>query len=104
MSLALTGGLLLGIVAMYLVETGQRGLRSEREVAQLLGVPTLAMVPRLDGPRRAGIAAQDYGLERPRSRYAEALREILTGLVLRRAEGDSGTQRACRPGHLRPAG
>ena len=91
MSLALTGGLLLGIVAMYLVETGQRGLRSEREVAQLLGVPTLAMVPRLDGPRRAGIAAQDYGLERPRSRYAEALREILTGLVLRRAEGDSGT-------------
>ena len=34
---------------------------------------------------------QDYVLERPRSRYAEALREILTGLVLRRAEGDAGT-------------
>jgi capsular exopolysaccharide synthesis family protein len=87
MSLALTGGLLLGLVATYLVEVGQRGLRSEREVAQVLGVPTLAMVPRLDGPRRAGIAAQDYVLERPRSRYAEALREILTGLMLRRGEG-----------------
>ncbi|MGD9510476.1 MAG: Wzz/FepE/Etk N-terminal domain-containing protein [Geminicoccaceae bacterium] len=88
MSLALTGGLLLGIAAMYVVEVGQRGLRSEREVAQVLGVPTLAMVPHLDGPRRAGIAAQDYVLERPRSRYAEALREILTGLVLRRGEGE----------------
>ena len=75
------------MVATYLVEVGQRGLRSEREVAQVLGVPTLAMVPRLDGPRRAGIAAQDYVLERPRSRYAEALREILTGLMLRRGEG-----------------
>ena len=92
MSLALTGGLLLGIVAVYLVETGQRGLRSEREIAQVLGVPTLAMVPRLDGTRRAGIAAQDYVVERPRSRYAESLREILTGLVLRRGEGETGTR------------
>ena len=88
LSLSLTAGLLLGVAAMYVAEVGQRGLRSEREVTQVLGVPTLAMVPRLDGPRRAGIAAQDYVLERPRSRYAEALREILTGLVLRRGEGD----------------
>ena len=57
-----TGGLLVGLAAMYLVETGQRGLRSEREVAEILGVPTLAMVPKLEGPRRAGIAPQDYVL------------------------------------------
>jgi polysaccharide biosynthesis transport protein len=86
LSLTLTGGLLLGLAAMYVVETGQRGLRSAREVAEVLGVPTLALVPKLEGPRRAGIAPQDYVLDRPRSRYAEALREVLTGLLLRRPE------------------
>lgn len=86
LSLALTGGLLLGLAGVYLVETGQRGLRSAREVAELLGLPTLALVPKLDGPRRAAMAPQDYVLDRPRSRYAEALREILTGLLLRRPE------------------
>ena len=63
----------------------QRGLRSEREVAEVLGLPTLApgAAPGRAAPRRH--RAQDYALERPRSRYAEALREILTGLLLRRA-------------------
>ena len=79
---------------MYLVETGQRGLRSEREVAEILGVPTLALVPKLEGPRRAGIAPQDYVLDRPRSRYAEALREVLTGLLLRRPDEAGGRVRA----------
>ena len=89
LSLTLTGGFLLGLAAMYVAETGQRGLRSEREVSEVLGLPTLALVPRLDGARRAGIAPQDYALDRPRSRYAEALREVLTGLLLRRAgEGE----------------
>ena len=83
MSLALTSGLLLGLAATYLIEVGQRGLRSERDVAEVLALPTLALVPRLDGIRRAGIAPQDYVLDRPRSRYAEALREVLAGLLLR---------------------
>ena len=93
LSLTLTGGLLVGLAAMYLVETGQRGLRSEREVAEILGVPTLALVPKLEGPRRAGIAPQDYVLDRPRSRYAEALREVLTGLLLRRPEEAGASSR-----------
>ena len=80
---------------MYVAETGQRGLRSEREVTEVLGLPTLAMVPRLDGARRAGIAPQDYALDRPRSRYAEALREILTGLLFRRpGEGEAASRAA----------
>ena len=50
-------------------------------------------MPRLDGARRAGIAPQDYALDRPRSRYAEALREVLTGLLLRRAgEGEPASR------------
>ena len=93
LSLTLTGGLLLGLAVMYVVETGQRGIRSEREVTELLGVPTLALVPRLDPARQPGIAPQDYALDRPRSRYAEAMREILTGLLLRRPEDEAGQGR-----------
>ena len=33
---------------MYVAETGERGLRSAREVAEVLGLPTLALVPRLE--------------------------------------------------------
>ena len=88
LSLTLTGGLLFGLAVMYLLETGQRGIRSAREVTELLGVPTLALVPQLDRARQPPIAPQDYALDRPRSRYAEAMREILTGLLLRRAEDE----------------
>jgi polysaccharide biosynthesis transport protein len=93
LTLTLTAGFLLGLAAMFVAETGQRGLRSEREVTEVLGLPTLGLVPRLDGARRAGIAPQDYALDRPRSRYAEALREILTGLLLRRqGEAESASR------------
>src|SRR3954452_12288116 len=93
LTLTLTAGFLLGLAAMYVAETGQRGLRSEREVTEVLGLRTLALVPRRDGARRAGIAPQDYALDRPRSRYAEALREILTGLLLRRqGEAESASR------------
>ena len=90
LSLALTGGLLFGLAAIYLVEVGSRGIRSAREVTELLGVPTLALVPRCGGARQPAIAAQDYVVDRPRSRYAEALREILTALLVREGDGARG--------------
>jgi capsular exopolysaccharide synthesis family protein len=88
LSLSLTGGLLLGIAAMYLAEAGDRGFRSAREVEEALGLSTLALVPKLDPGRSKGVAPQDYALERPRSRYAEALRELLAG-ILRRGEEEA---------------
>ena len=85
LTLALTGGLLVGLAAMYVAETGERGLRSARDVARGAG-PADPGAGAAAGARPArGIAPQDYVLERPRSRYAEALREVLTGLLLRRA-------------------
>jgi uncharacterized protein involved in exopolysaccharide biosynthesis/Mrp family chromosome partitioning ATPase len=81
LSLALTGGLLVGIAAMYLAETGERGLRSARDVEEVLGLPTLALMPGLG--RRHGLAPQDHVVERPRSRHAEAMRELLATLMPR---------------------
>ncbi|MEK0081629.1 GumC family protein [Benzoatithermus flavus] len=89
LSLSLTGGLLLGIAAMYLAEAGERGFRSARDVEEVLGLPVLALVPKLD-TRRSGLPPQDYLLERPRSRYAEALRELLASPLLRRPAGAGG--------------
>jgi polysaccharide biosynthesis transport protein len=85
LSLALTGGLLLGLAAMYVAESGESGFRSPRDVEEVLALPTLALVPKPELSRRDGaLAPQDYVLERPRSRYAEAMREVLTGVLLRR--------------------
>lgn len=94
LSLALTGGFVIGLAAMYVAETGERGLRSARDVSEVLGLPTLALVPRLEPGRRGGVTPQDYALERPRSRYAEALREVLTGLLVRRAPDGPAPARA----------
>jgi succinoglycan biosynthesis transport protein ExoP len=70
---------------MYVAETGESGFRSPRDVEEVLALPTLALVPKPELARRDGaLAPQDYVLERPRSRYAEAMREVLTGVLLRR--------------------
>jgi capsular exopolysaccharide synthesis family protein len=91
LSLSLTGGLLLGMAALYLAEAGERSFRSARDVEEALGLPALALVPKLD-PRRLGeLTPQDYLLERPRSRYAESLRELLASPPLRRA-GSAGAR------------
>ena len=85
LSLALTGGFLIGLAAMYVAETGERGLARPARSRRCWACRRWRWCPRLEPARRAGIAPQDYVIERPRSRYAEALREVLTGLLLRRA-------------------
>ena len=86
LSLALTGGFLLGLAAMYVAETGERGPALGARGGGGAGpADPGAGAAAGAGRARGGIAPQDYVLERPRSRYAEALREVLTGLLLRRA-------------------
>lgn len=91
LSLSLTGGLLLGFAALYLAEAGQAGLTSAREVEAVLGLPTLALVPRVTA-RRGGPTPVDYAVERPRSRYAEALRTLLASLARQGGEGAQGAR------------
>lgn len=85
-SLSLTGGLLFGLCAMFMAEVRERGLDSAGAVETFLGVPAIALVPRLDPARREGIAPQDHVAERPRSRYTEAIREVLAALLMRRGD------------------
>jgi hypothetical protein len=93
-SLGATLGLSLGLLLVYLLESRDRGFRSARDVAAELGLPTVALIPELRPTGRRGSAAAEattpsaYALERPRSRYAEALREVLASLLTEPAGPD----------------
>lgn len=85
MALAVTIGLGLALVATYLLEARDGGFRSARDVQRMLGIAPAALVPDL-GSRQA-VAAHDYVLEHPRSRYAEALRGLLTACLTDKRPG-----------------
>lgn len=84
-SLALTSGLLVGLGLVYAAEVRATGFRSAAAVEQLLRLPVLAAVPWLEPHRLRGLTPQDYVIERPRSRYAEAMRGVLAVLPPRPA-------------------
>lgn len=76
----LASGVLATILAL-LLDSLDRGLRSAREVESTLGLPTLALVPRLDRLKR-GQRPYQYLLDKPLSAYTEAIRSIYMALRL----------------------
>ena len=64
----------LGTLLAFVIEAMDTKLRTSEQVQRLLGVPTLAMIPEMDGdegPVHSIVAG------RPRSRFAEAMRNLL---------------------------
>jgi polysaccharide biosynthesis transport protein len=89
-SLGATAGLTLALVLLYLLESRDRGLLDAADVQATLGLPALALVPELPAAKVGGAAPQDHALEKPRSRYAEALRDVLASLLPDAAGGGDG--------------
>jgi uncharacterized protein involved in exopolysaccharide biosynthesis/Mrp family chromosome partitioning ATPase len=81
-------GLGLGLVGLFVRERLDRSLSTTREIARELGLPTLGLVPELSG-RRDTLPPHDHVAEHPRSRLAEALRELLARIVAG-SRGDAG--------------
>lgn len=82
------GSSLLGVLLALLADRADRGLRSAEQLQAYLGLPCLAMCPRL--PRsvvKRGKAAPEYLLEKPRSTYAESLRSLELAMRSAREEG-----------------
>jgi capsular exopolysaccharide synthesis family protein len=73
-----TGSLMLGMLFAVAAEGLESGLRSGRQVEQVLGVPHLGLVPRLTGLK--GDKPHQYLMKKPRSAYAEAVRAVQVGL------------------------
>ena len=76
----LASGMIATILAL-LLDRLDRGLRSAREVEAALGLPTLALVPKLDKLKR-GQKPYQYLMDKPLSAYTEAIRSIYMALKL----------------------
>jgi uncharacterized protein involved in exopolysaccharide biosynthesis/Mrp family chromosome partitioning ATPase len=73
--------LICGFLLAVLLERLDRGLRSEREIDDALGVPCIGLVPQVAEADRKGPLHQ-YLLAEPFTAYAEALRSIAATMQL----------------------
>jgi polysaccharide biosynthesis transport protein len=82
--MAASGGIILGIGIVLVLEQMRQGFRSTTEVAQFLSLPSIGMLP-LQSEKPSGGAdrptAARYALDHPSSAYAKNLRAIRTRLV-----------------------
>jgi polysaccharide biosynthesis transport protein len=74
-----TASFVLSSVLALVLDRLDRGIRSSREVESMLGLQTLAMVPKLDRLKRNQKLHQ-YLREKPLSSYAEQIRAVFTAL------------------------
>jgi len=86
LAVAMLAFLLLGLIVAFVVDTMDTTIRTAAQVRRLLGIPTLAMVPDLsdgreDEPVHAVVESK------PRSRFAEAIRNLLIELESRHGPG-----------------
>jgi succinoglycan biosynthesis transport protein ExoP len=85
---ALVFGLLGGIVAAFLMESLDTGLRSIAEIESITELPSLAIIPRarkssVDQAASLTTAQRNVGiLTQPKSQFAEAFRSLRTSLLL----------------------
>lgn len=79
LSVAFTASLAIGLFTVWALESASAGVRDSRALEAAIGLPVLAAVPQL---RRGPVAPPPHEqvVERPMSRYAESLREILFAL------------------------
>ncbi len=69
---------LCGAFAAVLLDRMDVTLRSERDVAELLGIPCIGLVPLLR--RRGRLRPHHYLVEKPFAPYSEAIRSVVAGL------------------------
>jgi succinoglycan biosynthesis transport protein ExoP len=78
-----TGSLVLGSILALLLEQLDNTLRTERQVEELLGLPSLGLVPRIrSADAQAGARLHGHMLDRPQSPYAEAVHALHTQVCL----------------------
>ena len=84
-TLAILGGLGVGVLLVVLLQLLERGLESSDGIEKALALPTLASLPdasTLPGYRKAGLPAPpaELPIKRPQSGFAEAFRTLRTSI------------------------
>jgi capsular exopolysaccharide synthesis family protein len=72
----------VGLALALAIEQLDHGFRSMDQVATMLGVAPLGLVPALTGSWSATKSPETYVLRRPNSAYAESIRSLHTSLLL----------------------
>ena len=79
---ALVGALLAGSLAVFGLEQLDNTFRSSEQIEDLIGLPTLGLVPAITGVDKRYGAPQDYVLDNPNSPFGEAVRSLRTAMLL----------------------
>jgi|GEM_PF-1910442 len=75
----------LGMIAGYLRDAGDRTIRSLAAAERALGIPILGAIPALPGRARRQ-APVDYAMQRPGSGFVEGVRNLVVGIGLAQAD------------------
>ena len=79
---ALLGALLVGSLAVFGLEQLDNTFRSSEQIEDLIGLPTLGLVPAITGVNKRYGSPQDYVLDNPNSPFGEAVRSLRTAALL----------------------
>ena len=79
---ALLGALLVGSLAVFGLEQLDNTFRSSEQIEDLIGLPTLGLVPSIAGLHKRYGSPQDYVLDNPNSPFGEAVRSLRTAVLL----------------------
>lgn len=79
---ALFSALLAGSLAVFGLERLDNTFRSSEQIEDLIGLPTLGLVPAISGLNKRYGAPEDYVLDNPNSPFGEAVRSLRTAMLL----------------------
>ncbi len=82
MAAASSLGILLGLLLVYVRELADATFHSGDDVRTVLGMPCLALIPRMRRRALKGVEIEDYAARKPHSALAEQLRSLRAGLSL----------------------
>ena len=97
MAAAIAAGVFLGLCLAYWREIADATFRSGEDVRRVLGLPCLAMLPRLGRRQLGRLPLADYVAARPLSPFAEQTRATRAGLALGTANPRVVAITAARP-------
>jgi polysaccharide biosynthesis transport protein len=87
---ALFGALLAGSLAVFGLEQLDNTFRSSEQIEDLIGLPTLGLVPAITAAKRYG-SPEAYVLDNPNSPFGEAVRSLRTAMLLTSMEAPPRT-------------
>jgi exopolysaccharide transport family protein len=76
------GAALISVLLAFTIEQLDPGFRSAEQIEHAIGLPVLAIVPRVENSRLKGDTPDAYAFRRPDSAFGEAIRSVYTRLLL----------------------